>query len=450
MNSELTVIHSATIVNEGVSIPDSWIEFENGMITAIGTGDDWCHEAPCIIDAHGQLLLPGVIDTHVHFRDPGLTRKADFASESLAAAAGGVTSVIDMPNTIPATVTMEAWEGKMKMGEEKSAVNYAFFIGATNNNLSTLLNADYSRVAGIKLFLGSSTGDMLVDSRPVIEELFRLSPALIAVHAESERLIREGRATVSARYEGKDIPLECHPEIRSRQACYESAALAVEMARKYNARLHLLHISTADELELLDPIKNRGNVTSETCPHYLWFDSSYYHTRGARVKCNPAIKEASDRDMLTRALAEGIIDTVATDHAPHLITDKEGDALHAASGMPGIETSLSVMLELAESGKIGIVRVVDAMSHRPAEIFGIEHRGFLRPGYAADMVLVKREENPSPLTDADTFTRCGWTPYAGDLLHWKVASTWVNGVQVFDGKNPRRVAGAAKPLSFRR
>lgn len=449
MKQSLTVIHNATAVNDGTVTPDSWIAFAEGVITDAGTGDSWPHDADEIIDAGGRLMLPGVIDTHVHFRDPGLIRKADFASESLAAAAGGVTSVIDMPNTIPATVTIDAWEDKMRMGAEKSAVNYAFFIGATNTNTDTLLHADYSRVAGIKLFLGSSTGDMLVDRREALDRLFEAAPALIAVHAESERLIREGREKVAAQYNGQEVPIACHPVIRSRQACLESSALAVEMARRHGARLHLCHISTADELALLNDTDGKGLITAETCPHYLWFDSMDYTRLGARIKCNPAIKDSTDRKALVRALADGIIDTVATDHAPHLAADKKGDALHAASGMPGIENSLSVMLELADRGLIGLPRVVDAMAHRPAEIFGIRNRGYLRPGYAADLVLAERSVDPEPLTDAKARTRCGWTPYAGERFHWRVASTWVNGTRVYDGDTPRRIAGVAQPLRFR-
>lgn len=450
MKNNLTVIHSATAVNEGTVTPDSWIAFAGGTVTAIGTGSSWPRDAAEVIDASGRLLLPGVIDTHVHFRDPGMTRKGDFASESLAAAAGGVTSVIDMPNTIPATVTLKAWEDKMNVARRKSAVNYAFFLGATNSNLDTLLEADYSRIAGIKLFLGSSTGDMLVDSRPVIARLFEAAPALIAVHAESEDLIRRGRERVKSLYGENPVPIACHPQIRSREACAESASLAIDMARRHRARLHLLHVSTADELKLLSDPELRGLVTAETCPHYLWFDSSEYPRLGSRIKCNPAIKDRADRDALREALASGVIDTVATDHAPHLPADKEGDALHAASGMPGIEMSLPVMLELADLGIIPLARVAEVMAHRPADIFRIERRGYLRPGYAADLVLAGRTGTPGPVSDTDMHSLCGWTPYAGATFHWRVSETRVNGIRVYDGITPRLVPGAAQPLRFGR
>lgn len=445
MERELAVIHSATMVNEGVVTPDTWVSVSDGRIESVGTGDTWPRDASTVIDASGRMLLPGVIDTHVHFRDPGLTRKADFASESLAAAAGGVTSVIDMPNTVPPTVTLDAWEAKMDMGREKSAVNYAFFLGATNDNFDTLLHADYSRVAGIKLFLGSSTGNMLVDRREMLDRLFAEAPALIAVHAESESLVRRGRDMVAARYAGCEVPMRCHAEIRPREACFEASRLAVDMAVAHGARLHLCHLSTADELALL----GHDGITSETAPHYLWFDSADYDRLGSRVKCNPAIKERSDRDALRKALASGLIDTVATDHAPHLPEDKKGDALHAASGMPGIENSLQMMLRLVSDGVLTIGRMVDAMSHRPARIFGIDGRGFIRPGYAADLVLVEKSDSVV-FGDSTARTRCGWTPYAGIAPGWRVCRTMVNGVTVYDGVASRRADGAAQPLCFRR
>ena len=434
------------MVNDGAVTEDAWVSVTDGVITAIGTGNDWPTDAATIIDASGKLLLPGAIDTHVHFRDPGLTQKGDFATESLAAAAGGVTSVIDMPNTVPQTTTLEAWADKMQhQGAEKSAVNYAFFIGATNDNLDTLLQADYTRVPGIKLFLGSSTGNMLVDREEMLNKLFANAPALIAVHAESEALVRKGIEDARTRFAGREVPIDYHPVIRSRQACYEASHLAVEMARRHGARLHLLHLSTADELALLGELPN---VTAETSPNYLWFDSADYATLGSRVKCNPAIKDAADRQALVKAVADGRINTIATDHAPHLPSDKEGDALHAASGMPGIETSLRVMLELADRGLVPVTRVVDAMSHEPARIFGIEGRGYLRPGYAADLVLAERTDSPAPLTDADVHSRCGWTPYAGTRFHWRVAMTMVNGATVYDGTDAHRIPGAAAPLRF--
>ncbi len=381
------------------------------------------------IDCEGDILMPGAIDTHVHFRDPGLTAKGDIDTESHAAVAGGVTSYIDMPNTKPATVTIEAWSDKMQRAAQVSAANYAFFIGATNDNLSTLLKADYSRVPGIKLFMGSSTGNMLVDSKSMLDDLFAQSPALIMVHAEDEDTIRANKARIEAEYPDGDVPLTLHSVMRSSEACVKASRHAVELARRHNARLHLAHVSTAAELELLQAGDIEGKrITAETCPHYLLFTDADLATKGARVKCNPAIKTAHDRDALIKALKEGLIDTIATDHAPHLSADKAGDLFHAASGMPGVQFSLPLMLSMGFAPEL----TARLMAENPSRLFGIDKRGFIRPGYKADVVRVKRLETPHTITDPDVVSRCGWTPFTGCETSYEVVTTWVNGHPAYD------------------
>lgn len=435
---ESVLFYNARIINEGADFT-GYLLTDGGMIAAIGEGtppEEMVADALRALDLEGRMLLPGVIDTHVHFRDPGMTHKADINSESRAAVAGGVTSFIDMPNTNPPTVSIEAWEAKMELAAERSVANYAFFIGATNTNLDELLAADYTRVPGVKLFLGSSTGNMLVDSESMISRLFASVDALIAVHAESEKIIAANRAAAAAEYEGQEVPLELHRMIRSREACVEAARQAIELARAHDARLHLLHVSTADEIDLIPDNHSEFKITAETCPHYLWFDSTDYSRLGARVKCNPAIKEPTDRDALLKAVADGRIDTVATDHAPHLPADKEGDAMHAASGMPGIQFSLPVMLELSRRGYFPESTVVERMCHAPARLFGIDRRGFLRPGYYADLTIVDMVQGDGvTISDADVVSRCGWTPYVGAQLHYRVAATYVNGGLVYDDGN---------------
>lgn len=420
--------HNCQIVNEGRQYP-GWLVTDGDLIADLGEGVVPARYATDIerVDCRGGLLMPGAIDTHVHFREPGMTDKADIASESAAALAGGVTSFIEMPNTKPATTSLAAWEDKMDRADRTSAVNYAFFIGATNDNLDELLRADYSRVAGVKLFLGSSTGNMLVDSESTLDRLFASAPAIIAVHAEDEAIIAAAKARLMAEYPD-GIPVELHPDVRPREACVAATRHAIALAEKHGARLHICHISTADELELIAAAKLRGvKVTAETCPQYLMFDRGDFLRLGARIKCNPAIKEASDRIALIRALRPGgIIDTIATDHAPHLPSQKQGNALTAASGMPMVQFSLAAMLDLATSDPeaeelLTPAQIVELMAHAPARIFGIDRRGYLRPGYWADLVLA----TPLPLpghkvTDADVVSRCGWTPLDGRTLQWRV------------------------------
>jgi len=428
------LIHSAVIVNEGASVPVGWVAVKGKTIADMGAGDPPASvDAAEVVDAAGAMLVPGAIDAHVHFRDPGLTHKADMLTESRAAIAGGVTSFIDMPNTRPSTVSLDAFEAKMERAAAVSAANYGFYLGATNDNIDQLLAADYTRVAGVKLFLGSSTGNMLVDSLSAVRRIFSEVPALIAVHAESEEVIRANRGRVTALC-GPDPAVGQHPVIRDARACLEATASAVALARETGARLHVLHVSTAAELEFFasGPVAGK-RITAETCPQYLVFDDSDYAALGTRIKCNPAIKSVADRDALRRAVASGRIDTVATDHAPHLLPEKQGGALKAVSGMPMIQFSLPLMMTLAGRGLFEFTDVVRLMCHNPATLFGIAGRGFLRPGCSADMVLLERRS--SEVADSDVLSRCGWTPLAGMKLDYRVASTWLNGRRVFDGSS---------------
>ncbi len=445
----VTLLHNAEIVNEGrryrgYVLTDGQLIARTGEESALpadgpGSLNALRQKADTVIDCRGGMLMPGVIDTHVHFRDPGLTEKGDIETESRAAVAGGVTSYIDMPNTRPATVSREAVDDKIKRASEVSAANFGFFIGATNDNIAELLAADYSRVAGVKLFLGSSTGNMLVDDSSTLTRLFAESPALIAVHAEDEAIIRASRDRLLDEC-GGTIPVERHPDVRPRKACIEATRRAIGLAHRTGAHLHICHISTADELEMIKKAKAEGvSVTAETCPQYLLFDRNDFDRLGARIKCNPAIKEASDRIALLRELLPGgCIDTIATDHAPHLLRQKEGDALTAASGMPMVQFSLRAMLELLDTAprleSIGPERIVELMSHNPARLLGVDRRGFIREGYYADLVLldpVNQSDRPVKITDSDVAGRCGWTPLAGMCLSHNIRLTMVNGATAY-------------------
>ncbi len=426
--SKCTLIHNVYVVNEG-SAPLGYVLVHDDTIAEVGQGPapDGFLMSGTVIDGKERLLLPGVIDTHVHFRDPGLTHKADMGTESLAAVMGGVTSFIDMPNTSPATTSMEAVDSKMKRAAEVSMANYGFFIGATADNLDRLVHADYSRVAGVKLFMGSSTGNMLLDNDEMMRRIMAEVPAIVAVHAEDEQLLQANRREITERY-GEDLPIGFHPIIRDHRVCFEASRRIVELAKQYNHRLHLLHVSTADELNLLSPGTPQGKlITAETCPQYLAFCDEQYAMLGARIKCNPAIKRPADRDALRRAVTDGRIDTIATDHAPHLPEEKRGNALTAVSGMPLIQFSLTLMLQMAEEGYFNISTVVEKMCHNPAIIYGIDRRGFIRPGYYADLVLVNNDCEPYTITDQWAVSRCGWTPLSGLTVGNKVDLTMVNG-----------------------
>lgn len=430
--SRSTLIRDVYIVNEMQSFR-GYVVVCDEMIAQVGKGDPAAELTGCatIIEGNGRLLLPGVIDTHVHFRDPGLTHKADMATESRAAVAGGVTSFIDMPNTKPPTVSMAAVEDKIRRAAEVSVANYGFFIGATDSNLDELASADYTRVAGVKLFMGSSTGNMLVSDPAAMERIFTNVPALIAVHAEDETLLQKRREAIIARY-GEELPIDFHPVLRDHSVCIAASRRIVEMARAHSHRLHLLHVSTADELDLLQPGPTDGKlITAETCPQYLAFCDEQYPMLGSRIKCNPAIKRAADRDALRQAVEDGRIDTIATDHAPHLPHEKTGTALTAASGMPLIQFSLTLMLQMADEGIFSIPQIVQKMCHAPADIYGIDRRGYIREGYYADLTLVDNECEPYTITDQWAISRCGWTPLAGLTVGNKVDLTMVNGQIVY-------------------
>lgn len=421
----MILIHNARLVNRG-KVTAGWLAIDGEFISASGKGNPPSLEADSVIDAQGALLMPGAIDAHVHFRDPGLTRKGDIATESAVALAGGVTSFMDMPNTNPPTVTVADWQAKMERAREASRANYAFWIGATNSNLDELLAADYSRVPGVKLFLGSSTGNMLVDSDSALNELFSRVKAPIAVHAEDNARIAAHTAMARESFGDEPVPVDMHPVIRDSRACVDAAARAIDLARRHNARLHLLHVSTAAEVRLLSRPDRPAGVTAETCIQYLEWCDKDYETMGTRLKCNPAVKASTDRSALRRAVKDGVIDTIGTDHAPHLLEEKlKGDGLSAPSGCPNLQFSLPMLLDLFTP------QVVAARTaHAPADIFGIDRRGYLDPGCYADLVIVAEE--PHTIADADCLGPCGWIPAAGITTGHTVVTTIVNGAVAYD------------------
>ena len=422
-----TLIFGGKVVNEGKVLTAS-VVVDNDTITDIIEGTDTPRGSyDQIVDATGCFVLPGVIDDHVHFRDPGLTQKADMQTESRAAAFGGVTSYLDMPNTKPQTTTIDALEAKYADAAKKSHVNYGFFIGATNDNIEEVCSVNPQHVPGIKLFMGSSTGNMLVDKRDVLKQLFANSPLPIMAHCEDTDIINRNMQLAKQKY-SDDPAVEHHPEIRSEEACWESTRLAVELASETGARLHVAHLTTERELQLFgsDP-----KITAEAVIAHLFFCDDDYKTLGTRIKCNPAIKTRADRDALRRALSDGRIATVGTDHAPHLLSDKEGGCANAASGMPMVQFSLVAMLELVDEGVLSIERLVELMAHNPARLFEIAKRGFLRKGYKADIVLVKPQ---SPWTvDKDCIqSKCGWSPMEGHTFQWQVRTTMCNGHIIYN------------------
>lgn len=437
-----TVIRHATILNEGERYEASLL-IGAGIIEHIEREGDISLPGAEVIDARGCLLIPGVIDDHVHMREPGLTHKATMDSETCAAAAGGVTTVMDMPNTIPQTTTIQTWQEKMQIGAQHCHVNYAFYLGATNDNLEEIRRVDATRVPGIKLFMGSSTGNMLVDDEETLRQIFRQSPTLVMTHCEDTRRINRRMAEMQALY-GDDPDVGHHPDIRDAEACYASTALAVRMARETGARLHVAHITTERELALFS--SDNAQITAEACVAHLLFCRKDYARLGTRIKCNPAIKETSDRNALRLALNDGRITTVATDHAPHQLSEKQGGCRRAASGMPMVQFSLPAMMTLADEGILPHQRVVELMCHAPARLFDIEGRGFIREGYQADLTLLRH--TPWEVTCDCIQSLCGWSPMEGQTLAWHVERTWVNGQMVWDGQTVNRnVRGQA--VTFR-
>ena len=429
-----TWIHHATIVNEGRKFAGS-VVIEGEKISEVLEGDA-LPSSPCEeeIDASGRFLLPGVIDDHVHFRDPGLTHKADMATETAAAAAGGVTSFMDMPNCNPQTTTLEALDSKFADAARKCIVNYSFYFGATNTNADLLGQLDKTRVCGVKLFMGASTGNMLVDRMETLRKIFSEAGMLVATHCEDQNIIRKNTETFKEKY-GEDPDVCFHPLIRSEQACWESSSLAVRLAKETGARLHILHVSTARELELFDdkPLSEK-RITAEACVSHLFFCDEDYKTLGTRIKCNPSIKTCRDRDALRAALRTDRIDVIGTDHAPHLLSEKQGGALEAVSGMPTLQFSLASVCELVREGVLSMEQLVQKMCHAPAELFRIKGRGYIRPGYQADLVLLN--PNAEWTVTADCIqSKCGWSPMEGRTFHAKVEKTFVNGHLVYsDGK----------------
>jgi dihydroorotase len=428
-----TLIQDAHIVNEAISFVGA-VKIEGDKIAAIYKGDPPppASDGATIINAGGKLLLPGVIDSHVHFREPGLTHKGDIASESRAAVAGGVTTFFDMPNTNPQTICIEYLGQKLRAAAGNSMANYGFFFGATNDNIDEIRKLNPARTPGVKLFLGSSTGNMLVNRDAALERIFGESGLLVAVHAEDEKLIKEKEEFYRKKFLGNP-DISCHPLIRNVQACYEASARAVEIASRTGARLHLLHLSTDRELTLLNQsllLKDKM-ITAEACTNHLYFNNDDFIRLGALLKCNPAIKGNEHREALQLAVNTDLIDTIASDHAPHLLSEKAGNCLAAASGIPMVQHSLSAMLEMAPKGIFTLEKIVEKMSHNPAELFHIDRRGYIREGYYADLVLVS-PSTPWKVSEENIYYKCRWSPFNSEILDNKVWKTFVNGHLVYD------------------
>ena len=423
------LIVNGTLINEG-KIFESDIFIKDGLIDQIGK--DLSHlSADEVIDASGKHVIPGLIDDQVHFREPGLTHKAEIYTESRAAVAGGITSFMEMPNTVPNTLTQELLQDKYDIASQRSVANYSFFMGASNDNLEEVLKTDPSNVCGIKIFMGSSTGNMLVDRQTTLEGIFKNAPTLIATHCESEEVIRANTAKAKEQY-GEDVPIGQHPYIRSEEACYQSSSFAVNLAKSTGARLHILHISTEKELALFDhnSLLKDKKITSEACIHHLWFEEADYVEKGTLIKWNPAVKKASDRDAILNAVINNGIDVIATDHAPHTLQEKQNSYFGAPSGGPLVQHALPALLDLHHSGKISLEKIVEKTSHAVAELFEIDRRGYLREGYHADIAIV--DLNSSWEVNRDNIlSKCGWSPFEGHNFKSSVVHTLVNGNLVY-------------------
>ncbi|MCP1383123.1 dihydroorotase [Runella salmonicolor] len=432
------LIINARVVNEG-RILEQDVLVKNGLIEKIG-GDLKHLAADKIIDAAGKYLLPGVIDDQVHFREPGLTHKATIYSEAKAAVAGGVTSFMEMPNTVPNALTQSLLEDKYQIASQTSLANYSFFMGASNDNYDEVMQTICPDVCGIKIFMGSSTGNMLVDAPEVLEKLFANAPCLIATHCEDEPTVRQRTEMFKQQY-GDNVPYNIHALIRNEEACYKSSSMAVELAKKHGTRLHILHISTGEETELFEvgsygnsaiteSDKRQKRITSEACVHHLWFDAEDYHRLGAQIKCNPAIKAPHHKEKIFQALLDNRIDVIATDHAPHTWEEKSKGYWAAPSGLPLVQHSLNIMLEFVQQGKISIERVVEKMSHAVADVFQIDRRGYIREGYWADLVLVDLNQ-PTTVTKENILFKCGWSPLEGTTFQSGITHTLVSGHLVY-------------------
>lgn len=418
------LIVNAEMINEGRRFHGD-LRIRNGRIEQIGSGLS-AREGEQVLDAAGRWLMPGMIDDQVHFREPGLERKADIESESRACLAGGITSYMEMPNTRPPAVNAEAVADKYRRGAEKSRVNYGFYLGATNDNLEDIRRLDPRSVPGIKVFMGSSTGNMLVDDPATLEAIFREAPTPIITHCEDTPMIEANERRARERW-GEDIPPEQHPLIRSREACIKSTRLALDLARRHGTRLHVLHLSTAEEVALFEPGPVAGKrITAETCVHFLHFSDEDYARLGHLIKCNPAIKTAADRDAILTALAETRVDVLATDHAPHLFEEKRQPYASAPSGLPLVQFALQCALERVFDGRLTLERAVEAVTHAPATLFDVHERGYLREGYAADLTLVDPAK-PHTVRREEVLSKCGWSPFEGTTFRSSIAATFVNG-----------------------
>ena len=426
-----TLIRNVSLVNEGrTSICDVLIEGE--MIKEISENIEDFPQNTKIIDASGKLMIPGIIDDQVHFREPGLTHKANIATESRAAVAGGITSFIEMPNTVPQATTQELLEDKFQIAAKDSYANYSFMMGGTNDNLEELLKTNPKNVAAIKLFLGSSTGNMLVDDEEVLEKIFSSTKLLIAVHCEDETTIKNNLDKQKSIY-GEDIPMEMHPVIRSAEACYISSSKAIKLAKKTGARLHVFHLSTAIETDLFTnkiPLEEK-QITAEVCIHHLWFDDRDYKKKGAFIKWNPAVKSKSDKEGLWKALLDDRIDVIATDHAPHTLEEKRQVYTKAPSGGPLVQHGILAMMEAVKEEKISLEKVVEKMCHNPARLFKIEKRGYVKEGYFADLVLIDPKQSQTVSKD-NILYKCGWSPFEGTTFHSQVTHTFVNGQLIYN------------------
>lgn len=428
-----TLIKNVNIVNEGQIIKGSVLIKGAYISNVYKSGSEPENLSPVsIINGNDGYLIPGIIDDQVHFRQPGLTHKADMFTESKAAIAGGVTSVMEMPNTKPQTVTQALLEQKYELGERFSLTNYSFYIGATNDNLSELLKTNPKTVCGIKVFMGSSTGNMLVDDPTVLEGIFKEAPVLVAAHCEDEHIIQKNTAEFLQKYKN-NIPVSSHPLIRSAEACYKSSSEAVRLAEKFGTRLHVLHLSTAKEMELFkNSVKSADKkITSEVCVHHLWFSDKDYDSKGNFIKWNPAIKSESDREGLWKALLDGRIDVIASDHAPHTLEEKKEQYSKAPSGGPLVQHMLPVMLEFYKKGKISFEKIVEKMCHAPADIYKVEKRGYIRPGYFADLAIVNID-SPWTVSEENILYKCRWSPFNGETFSSSVTHTFVNGKLVYE------------------
>lgn len=442
------LIKNAFIVNEGEIVKGD-VLVQEGRIVEIGNSISMKSGNTKIIDADGSFLLPGMIDDQVHFREPGLTHKATIESESKAAVAGGITSYIEMPNTLPQATTIDLLEDKFKIAQETSWANYSFMFGGTNDNLEEILKVDPLKVAGLKLFLGSSTGNMLVDDPKILEGIFRKTDLLISAHCEDEDTIKKNLAKYQAEY-GENIPMELHPKIRSEEACYISSSKAIKLAEKTGARLHVFHLSTEKETHLFSNKKPlaQKKITAEVCVHHLWFSEEDYKTKGTKIKWNPAVKTEKDREGLLKALLDDRIDVIATDHAPHTLEEKNNSYLNAPSGGPLVQHALVALLEMHHKGKISLEKIVEKTAHNPAILFQIKERGFIREGYKADLVLVDLN-SPWMVKKENILYKCGWSPFEGTNFKSRVTHTFVNGILVYENfKFPAK--GNAERLTFNR